>query len=58
MLCNKISFKELLECFGNYLENNFENDAWSMEYGVWSIMQEIQNLIIQGIMSIITSTLS
>ena len=35
-----------------YLENNFENNAWD-----WSIIQEIWNRIMQGIMSIITLAL-
>ena len=52
MLCNKISFCELLNCFDNDLENNFENNAWNSEYKVE--LQEILNRTMQGIASIIT----
>ena len=31
MYCNK-SFQELLDCFDNDLENNFENNAWNLEH--------------------------
>ena len=26
------SFQELLDCFGNNLVNNFENNAWNLEH--------------------------
>ena len=53
MLCNKVSFSELLNCFNNDLENN---NACKLEHNVEEL-QEILNKIMQGIVSIITSAL-
>ena len=42
MLCNKVSFCELLDCFDNDLGNNFENIAWKLEHNAWKELQEIE----------------
>ena len=59
MLCNKVSFLELLDCFGNDLENNFENNAWKLGHNSINAeeLQEILNRMMQVIVSVITSVL-
>ena len=32
MLCNKVSFGEILDWFDNDLENSIENNAWKLEH--------------------------
>ena len=43
MLCNKVSFWELLDCFDNDLGNSFENNAWTLEHNV----EELQEILIR-----------
>ena len=56
MLCNKVSFWELLDCFDNDLENDFEKNAWRLEHNVEEL-QGILNRIMQRVVNIITSAL-
>ena len=44
--------QELFYCFGNMLQNKFENNTWSLECNVKEL-QEILNGPMQGSMSII-----
>ena len=53
---NEVSFQKLPECFGNDFENSFEDNVWNLKHNVEKL-QEVQNRIMQGIMSIGTSAL-
>ena len=56
MPCNNISFQILVDYFDNAHENNFENNAWYLKHNADKLL-EIQNRVMQGIVSIITSAL-
>ena len=51
MLCSKVSFRELLDCFDNDFENHFQNNAWNLELNAKEL-QKILNRIMYGIVNI------